>query len=201
VSEVGLRRLRVVVSSVADGTAWRPNSQFSAVKLIARSISIFSRFVHDLIEGWEDVISELHLSNGGRTCSRHANSEASDTLLGEGRVEDAISAVFLIEVHSAAEHASKLDILAENDGRVVCLERQVERVPNRGVQIHVDALSWLLKLELLNVQGIRKVVLLQLILDQAKLAEVSLDHGLSLSLKYSFVECLFNHHLFIIYFF
>ena len=49
-----------------------------------------------LIEGWEDVISELDLRDGMATSSCHTNREADDSLLGEGGVKDSIRAVLLV---------------------------------------------------------------------------------------------------------
>ena len=120
----------MVEGSVTDSSIWAPNCHFTAVKLITRAIAELGSFVDDLIEGREDIVSELNLSNGRSTSASCSNGKASDTLLAQGSVEHAISAVLLVEAHSAAEHAAKLDILTENESAIISFHGHVERVHN-----------------------------------------------------------------------
>ena len=115
---------------MTDCSIWAPNCHFTAVKLITRAIAELGSFVDDLIEGREDIVSELNLSNGRSTSASCSNGEASDTLLAQRRVEHAISAVLLVEAHSAAEHTAKLDILTENESAIIRFHCHVEGVHN-----------------------------------------------------------------------
>jgi len=101
---------------MADSSVGRADSQRAAVELVARAISKLCSFVHQLIEGWEDVVSKLHLGDGSRASRGVPDSKASDTLLTKRSVEYSVGSVLLVEVHRAPEHSSKLNILSEQDG-------------------------------------------------------------------------------------
>ena len=164
--EVRLWTLRVVESTVADGAVGGPDRQLTAIKLVTRAIAELGGFVDNLIEGWEDIVSELHFSDRCSTSASCADSEAGDALLRQGSVKDAVSAILLIEAHSASEHTAKLDILTKDERAVVLLHGHVERVHDGRPEVHVLLLVWVLQLELFDVQHICKVMLLQLVLDE-----------------------------------
>jgi hypothetical protein len=45
-----------------------------------------------LIKRWENIVCKLHLGNSGGSVARHSDGKPSNTLLGEGRVENPILA-------------------------------------------------------------------------------------------------------------
>ena len=79
--EVGLWRLRVIAGTMTDSTVGGANREPSTVELVTGAVPKLGGLVDDLIESGEDVISELHLGDGGRTSASSADGEASDTLL------------------------------------------------------------------------------------------------------------------------
>ena len=98
VREVGLRTLGVIVASMANSTARGPDSQTSAIPLISASVPVLGCLVDNLIEGWEDVVSELDLGDSCLSNTRQPNSEASNTLLAKRAVEDSVGSVLFVEV-------------------------------------------------------------------------------------------------------
>ena len=104
----------MIQSTVTDSSVRRADSKLSTVKLIARAIPELCSLIYYLVEGWENVVCKLHLSNRCSACASCADSETSDALLRKGRVENAIRAIFLVKAHSAAENAAKLDVFAKN---------------------------------------------------------------------------------------
>lgn len=81
VGKVTLGTLGVIVGTVANSSVRRPDSEASTVELITTSIPELGCFIHNLIESWENVISELHLSNSSSPRGSSTNSEAGNTLL------------------------------------------------------------------------------------------------------------------------
>ena len=124
-SEVSLRRLRMVMSTMTDGTVWRTDGKFAAVELVSGPVSKLGSLINNLIEGRENVIRKLHLSDGGCTRGSCTDSETGDTLLREGSVEYAIGSILGVEVHGAPENATKFDIFAEAHGGVILGEGNV----------------------------------------------------------------------------
>lgn len=94
VSKVSLRRLRVIVSSVTDSSAWRSNRKLATVKLISGTISVFCCFVDNLwgcenkgtdnssylIKSRENVVSKLNLCDSTGTSDGSSDTKAGDTL-------------------------------------------------------------------------------------------------------------------------
>jgi len=50
-----------------------------------------------LVKGREDVVRELNFRNGRGSGGRHSDAESSDALLAQGRVEDTVAAVLLLQ--------------------------------------------------------------------------------------------------------
>lgn len=53
----------MVVSTVTHGTTRSSDSQTAAVELVTRSVTEFGCLVHKLVEGRENVVCKLNLSN------------------------------------------------------------------------------------------------------------------------------------------
>jgi len=70
----------VIVSSVTDSSARRSNCELATVKLISGTISVFCRFVDNLIKSWENVVSKLNLCNSTGTSDGSSDTKAGDTL-------------------------------------------------------------------------------------------------------------------------
>jgi hypothetical protein len=151
VCEVSFRGLTVVVSAVTYSTAGGSNCELSALKLITGSVSELSGFINDLIESREDIISELHLSDGGCASASSTDREASDTLLRQGSVENSIGSIFLIQSHGASENTTKFDIFAKYNSRVILFQGQVQSVGDGGPEIHLLDVGWVFEFEFLNV--------------------------------------------------
>jgi len=137
VRKVSLGRLRVVQSAVPNCPIRRPDRQLAAIELITRSVSEFGGLVHYLVEGWENVVSKLHLGDGGSPGSGSSNRKSSDALLGQGRVEDAISAVLFVEAHRTAENTTKFDIFTEKQGALVCFHRDIQSLNDSGPKVQL----------------------------------------------------------------
>lgn len=75
VAEISLRRLGVVVSTVAHGTAGRSDRQTAAVELVSGSVPELGGLVDQLVESRKDVICELDLCNRSLAHGRIANSK------------------------------------------------------------------------------------------------------------------------------
>lgn len=138
--------------TVTDCAVGRSENELAAIKFVTRTISVLGSLVDNLIESRENVISELHLSDGSCAGGCEADSKTTDTLLGERSVENSVSAVFLVETHRAAEDTSKLDVLTEYHCVVIGLKSNVQGIANGRAQIHFLSVGWVLKLELLNIQ-------------------------------------------------
>lgn len=96
-SEVCLRRLRVVKCTVADSTPSCPDCKGSAFELTTRTVSILCGLIDNLIEGWEDIVTKLYLCDSGMPGNSQPNSESDNTLLGKRSIENPIDSVALAE--------------------------------------------------------------------------------------------------------
>ena len=72
---------------MADGAVRRADRQTTRVEHSTRAEAHFSSFVCDLVEGWEDVVRELDLSNRRPALCGHTDSEAYNALLAKWSVE------------------------------------------------------------------------------------------------------------------
>src|SRR3546814_2080790 len=92
----------------------------------SRAVTDAGGFGDDLIEAGVDVVGELDLRDGAKAVGRHADGGADDAALGDGRVEDAGLAIFLLKAGGGAEDAAEItDILAHHDGVGVALHHHV----------------------------------------------------------------------------
>ena len=103
----------MVERSVSDCSPGRSEGQRPAVELSSRSVPILGSFVDNLVESWEDVVSELDFCYGGVAGYCQADGKTGDALFGEGSVEHAIHSVFFDEAGCAPEHSSEFDVLSE----------------------------------------------------------------------------------------
>lgn len=92
----------------------------------------------DLVERWEDVVGELHLSDWPHSLCCCAYGEAYQALLAQWCVEDTVCAEVCSEVHGASEHASELDVFAKHKDAFVGLQCMAEGFVDGCVE--VDAL-------------------------------------------------------------
>ncbi len=79
-SEVSLGRLAVVMCTMADGSVGRSNSELAAVKFVSGSIPVFCSFVYNLVESWEDIVSELHFGDGSGSTGGCTDCKACNAL-------------------------------------------------------------------------------------------------------------------------
>lgn len=68
----------------------------------------------DLIEGGEYVVSKLYFSNGSGANISSPYSESDNALFAQGRVENALLSVFILQPQSAAKHSPECHVLAKN---------------------------------------------------------------------------------------
>ena len=115
-SEICLGRLRMIQSSVPDCTPSCSESQTTTIELASRSESILSSLIDNLIECWENIISELYLSNGSMTYNCQTNGKTSNTLFWKGCIENPVDSILLKQTTSTTENTSKLHILPKHLG-------------------------------------------------------------------------------------
>ena len=115
----------MIVATVTNCHTRHPKRKTTNIKLVPRTISILGRFVDNLIKGryqkglagnpietqhlvecWKNVVSKLDFRNRGVTNSCNSNTEASNSLLSQGSVENSIFAYM---------HVSNLTTLAPHD--------------------------------------------------------------------------------------
>ena len=94
--EVALHTLTVIQAPVAHRTTGSADSQSAAIELVATSITKLGRFIHQLIERGENVISELYLTNGYLSHTCIPNSEADDSLFCQRSIEHSLLPKFLL---------------------------------------------------------------------------------------------------------
>ena len=75
-SKISLGILTVVMCPIAKGSVGRSDCELAAIEFVSGSIPIFCCFVYNLVKYWEDIVSELHFSNGGGS----TNCKACDAL-------------------------------------------------------------------------------------------------------------------------
>lgn len=111
--EVGFRRLRVVMCSMPYCSTRRSYRQLSSVELISRPVSVLRRLIDELVKRRENVIGELHFSDGGGSRYGSSDRESSDSLLSKRSVKHSVVAVFFHKAHTASENTAEFNILAE----------------------------------------------------------------------------------------
>ena len=113
VAEVRLRRLGVIQSAVSNRSAWSTEHNSSTVEQVARPVAVLGSFVHDLIEGWEDVVGKLDLSDAPVPHSGVPNRKSGNALLTQRGVEDTVVAELFSQAVTASEDSTERNILAE----------------------------------------------------------------------------------------
>ena len=96
VGEIGFRGLRVVKTAGNAAAIGRANGQSTDVEEVTRAIPVFRRFVHDLVEGREDVVGKLNLGDGHRALGGQAVGKTDNALFHQWCVETAGLSVFLL---------------------------------------------------------------------------------------------------------
>mmetsp|Transcript_126980 Transcript_126980/g.270734 ORF Transcript_126980/g.270734 Transcript_126980/m.270734 type:complete len:257 (+) Transcript_126980:803-1573(+) len=134
----GLRALAVVHAPVADSRTRRPDGYISATAT-SIAVPVLGNLVHNLIEGGEDVVSELHLRNSRVASDGKTHSKACDRLLRNRRVKNSMSPMLLPQAHGASEDAAEGHILAKEYRPRVRSESDGERIvdgSNHGAILH-----------------------------------------------------------------
>lgn len=75
----------------------------------------FRRLIDQLIESRKHIIRKLNLGHRPEPLKRRPDRKPHDPLLAERRVEDALVAKLVCEVHAAAEDAAEGDVFAEEE--------------------------------------------------------------------------------------
>mmetsp|Transcript_102590 Transcript_102590/g.289866 ORF Transcript_102590/g.289866 Transcript_102590/m.289866 type:complete len:220 (+) Transcript_102590:783-1442(+) len=112
--KVRLDALAVVHASVAHRRARSPNGDVRGT-IPAASVPVLRNLVHNLVKGREDVVGELHLRDRAVACDREANSETSDRLLRDRRVQHAARSEFFAEAHRRPENSTERNVLTEEN--------------------------------------------------------------------------------------
>mmetsp|Transcript_41282 Transcript_41282/g.129312 ORF Transcript_41282/g.129312 Transcript_41282/m.129312 type:complete len:224 (-) Transcript_41282:71-742(-) len=126
----------MVMPAVAHSAAGGAEGEAAAVELRPAAVAVLGRLVYDLIKGGEDIVCELHLSYGRTSHGRIADGEASDALLAERRVEDALRPELLAQPDAAAKDPTEGHVLAEDDCGLIREERNAHRVVNSAEEVH-----------------------------------------------------------------
>ena len=92
----------MVQSAVTDATCGHSDHHAATTLRLGidtSTVADLGRFVYNLVKSWVDVVGELDFGNGLHPLHCSANGKASNTLLGQGSVEDAILAKLSGQVH------------------------------------------------------------------------------------------------------
>src|SRR6202051_5240241 len=85
----------------------RPNGHRCG-ELSGAAIPDARQFADDLIEARIDVVRELNLGDRAQAVHAHADRGGDDAPLGDGRVDDAMLAVFALQSLRGATHAAEI---------------------------------------------------------------------------------------------
>ena len=103
--------------------------------LLPRQEPVLRRLIDDRVHRERQEVAEHDLDNGTQPVHRRAKCGAGQSELRDGRVEDALWAVLLVEARRRREDAAGHgDVLAEEDHPLVERKLLVERVPDRGAE-------------------------------------------------------------------
>lgn len=122
------------------GSARHPDNQTSYIcSRSTFSIPKLGGLVHDLVEGWVDVVGELDFRDGLHALGSTANGKAHDALFGQRCVEYSLSAEFRVQVHGAAKDTPESDIFAEEKHTLISRQGS----PQSGIDslVEVEALG------------------------------------------------------------
>ena len=114
VTEVSLRRLRVVQGTVANCAPCWSECQFSAFELSSWSVSVFGGFIDNLIKSRENIITKLYFSNGSMSSDGNTDGKSCNTLFRQRGIENSVDTVLLLEATCAPEDSTEFNILTEN---------------------------------------------------------------------------------------
>lgn len=103
----------MITGTMTNSGARRPNNKVSTVKFVSRPVSILGSFIDKLIEGRENVVGKLHLSNDIGSAGGHSDGKSSDTLFAKRSIENSVCAVLLVQSHCASEHSSELHVFSK----------------------------------------------------------------------------------------
>ncbi len=96
---------------------------------------VLRRLIDDAVHREREEVAEHDLDDGTQPGHRRAERGAGERELRDGRVEDALRAVLLVEAGRRGEDAAgRGNVLAEEDHTLVEGELLVERVPDRGAE-------------------------------------------------------------------
>mmetsp|Transcript_9571 Transcript_9571/g.33928 ORF Transcript_9571/g.33928 Transcript_9571/m.33928 type:complete len:698 (+) Transcript_9571:268-2361(+) len=133
--EVRLHALAVVHAAVAHCGA-RCADRDVATTTAHIAVPVLGNLVHDLVEGWEDVVSELHLGDGLVACHRQAHGKTGDGLLTQRRIHHSLRAELIAQAHGAPEDSAKANVLPEDHSLGIRRHRNVQGTVNRGDHCH-----------------------------------------------------------------
>ena len=118
--KISLWALGVVMTTMTDCSIRSPERQRTAVELATGAIPIFSSFVHDLVECWENIIRKLYF---GDRCAPHgsvAYRKSGNPLFAEWRVEHPVFAKLITKPHATPKHPTESNVFAKNRLQCVC---------------------------------------------------------------------------------
>ena len=101
------------MSAVSNSSARSPDGQTADIPVVSTTVSELGGFVHNLIEGREDVVGKLDLCNGGVANRCKADRKPGNSLFTERSVEDSVIAVLLVQVLGTTENSAKFDIFSK----------------------------------------------------------------------------------------
>mmetsp|Transcript_147276 Transcript_147276/g.473090 ORF Transcript_147276/g.473090 Transcript_147276/m.473090 type:complete len:570 (+) Transcript_147276:395-2104(+) len=128
--KVGFHALAVVHAAVADGRAWRSDDNVSSTAA-GIAVPVLGDLVHDLIEGRENVVRELHLCDGRVSGNGQSDREASDCLLSDRCIHHPALTELFAEAHRGPEDATERDILTEDDRLGILLHGNGQGIVDR----------------------------------------------------------------------
>merc|ERR550519_813617 len=100
---------------MTNGSPSCSESQASTIEVVTASVTIFGRFVYNLIKCGENIISKLYFCYC--CCSRNCCSygKTSYSLLTKWSVENSIFPVLLLQTNCAPEYSSKCNIFTKHN--------------------------------------------------------------------------------------
>src|SRR5580693_737395 len=105
------RALRMCLTT-ADAAAAGCANGYGREELPGAAIADAREFAADLIEARVDVIGELNLCDRPQPVHAHADGGGDDAALGDGRIDDAVFAVFALQSLGGAKHPPEItDVL------------------------------------------------------------------------------------------
>jgi hypothetical protein len=133
--EPGAVDLRMHGAEAPAGADGRAHHERDA-GLFVRDVPELRCLIHEAVHRQRHEVAEHDLDDGPQAGDRGTERRAGHRELRDGRVEDALHAVLLVQPRGRHEHAAgERDILAEEDDRRVSLDLLVERVADRLAEL------------------------------------------------------------------